>query len=269
MDIQEFEQLVDVAHAMADAARGPVLRYFRSEDLTADTKLAGGFDPVTIADRESEAAMRAVLARMRPQDGVRGEEDADVVGGSGLTWVLDPIDGTRAFISGAPVFGVLIALHDGNRPILGVIDQPYIGERFVGALIGAAPGADLLRGAEGRSLSTRRRNLADATLLSTFPEVGRPQDREGFEAVRDRAKLTRYGLDCYGYALVAMGQADLVIEAGLHAYDIQAPKAVIEAAGGVVTNWRGGSCDEGGQVLAAGSAALHAEALSLLAAYAD
>ena len=111
--------------------------------------------------------------------------------------------------------------------------------------------------------------VTEATLLSTFPEVGREQDRLGFETVRDRVRLTRYGLDCYGYALVAMGQADLVIEAGLHAYDIQAPKAVIEAAGGVVTNWRGGSCDDGGQVLAAGSEALHAEALDLLAPFAD
>ena len=269
MNHQEFEDLVDVAHALADAARVPVLRHFRSDGLTADNKLSGGFDPVTIADRESEAAMRDVLARLRPQDGILGEEQDALEGTSGLTWVLDPIDGTRAFISGAPVFGVLIALNDGTRPILGVIDQPYIGERFTGALQGAAPGADLLRGDAGRSLHTRTRGLADATLLSTFPEVGSPEERLGFEAVRDQAKLTRYGLDCYGYALVAMGQADLVIEAGLHAYDIQAPKAVIEAAGGVVTNWRGGSCDDGGQVLAAGSKALHEEVLGLLAPFAN
>ena len=269
MNHQEFEDLVEVAHALADAARGPVLKHFRSDELTADNKLSGGFDPVTIADRESEAAMRAVLAKLRPQDGILGEEDERAEGTSGLTWVLDPIDGTRAFISGAPVFGVLIAVHDGTRPILGVIDQPYIGERFIGALGGEAPGSDLLRGDTGRSLHTRSRVLSEATLLSTFPEVGEEQDRLGFEAVRDRVKLTRYGLDCYGYALVAMGQADLVIEAGLHAYDIQAPKAVIEAAGGVVTNWRGGSCDDGGQVLAAGSKALHAEVLRLLEPFAQ
>ncbi len=265
----EYETLVEVAHALADAARTPILRHFRSEDLVADNKLAGGFDPVTIADRESEMAMRAVLARLRPDDGILGEEHAATAGSTGLTWVLDPIDGTRAFISGAPVFGVLIAVHDGERPILGMIDQPYIGERFIGALGGPTPGADFLRGGEGRSLLTRTRALADATLLSTFPEVGAEKDRLGFEAVRDAAKLTRYGLDCYGYALVAMGQADLVIEAGLHAYDIQGPMAVVQAAGGVVTNWRGRPCDQGGQVLAAGSVDLHAEALALLAPYAD
>ena len=260
---------LDVAHLLADAARAAILPHFRASGLLSENKLAEGFDPVTVADRAAEQAMRALLAEHRPEDGIWGEEFGQSRSDNGRQWVLDPIDGTRGFVSGTPTWGVLIALSQAGAPTLGVIDQPYIGERFVGALIGAAPGADLLRGAEGRSLTTRHRNLADATLLSTFPEVGRPQDREGFEAVRDRAKLTRYGLDCYGYALVAMGQADLVIEAGLHAYDIQAPKAVIEAAGGVVTNWRGGSCDEGGQVLAAGSAALHAEALSLLAAYAD
>ena len=201
MDQHEFEDLVEVAHALADAARGPVLKHFRSDELTADNKLAGGFDPVTIADRESEAAMRAVLAKMRPADGILGEEAERIEGTSGLTWVLDPIDGTRAFISGAPVFGVLIALHDGTRPILGVIDQPYIGERFIGVPGAETPGADLLRGDTGRSLHTRSRALAEATLLSTFPEVGSAKDRQGFEAVRDRAKLTRYGLDCYGYAL--------------------------------------------------------------------
>ena len=269
LENQDFEKLVGIAHAMADAAREPVLRHFRSHALTADSKLESGFDPVTVADRESEAAMRAMLAKHRPEDGILGEEEADLTGTSGLTWVLDPIDGTRAFISGAPVFGVLIALNDGARPILGVIDQPYIDERFIGVLGGPSPGAVLLRGEDRRVLTTRSRPLADATLLSTFPEVGRAHDRRGFEAVRDRVKLTRYGLDCYGYALVAMGQVDLVIEAGLHAYDIQGPKALIEAAGGIVTNWRGGSCDDGGQVLAAGSKALHGEVLELLQPFAD
>ncbi|MEM7269973.1 MAG: inositol monophosphatase family protein [Pseudomonadota bacterium] len=270
MTDEEFEALVETAHALADAARGPILTHFRSDTLTADNKLQAGFDPVTVADREAELAMRAVLAAMRPDDGIFGEEQGRNEGSTGLIWVLDPIDGTRAFIAGAPVFGVLIGLFYGTRPILGVVDQPYIGERFVGALAGGSPGADLLRGNEARSIHTRRGvALKDATILSTFPEVGRDQDRLGFEAVRDQAQLTRYGLDCYGYMLVAIGQADLVIEAGLNAYDIQGPMAVVEAAGGVVTNWRGGPCHEGGQVIAAGSREIHEEALALLAPYAD
>lgn len=266
MNHPELGDLIAVAHALADAARAPILEHFRRADLAADNKAAEDFDPVTIADKAAETAMRAVLAKRRPQDGVLGEEHGAVAGSSGLTWVLDPIDGTRAFIAGAPVFGVLIAVHDGARPILGVIDQPYIGERFVGG-----PNiAELIRGETRRPLATRKgRALSEATVLTTFPEVGRDQDRAGFQAVAQRARLTRYGLDCYGYALVALGQSDLVIEAGLFAYDIQAPIAVVEAAGGRVTNWRGGSCDQGGQAVASGDPALHEEALALLAPYAD
>lgn len=268
MTDDEFDALAEVGHAMADAARAPILAHFRSEALSADNKDAAGFDPVTAADRGAEAAMRAVLAVRRPDDAILGEEEGRKTGTTGLTWVLDPIDGTRAFISGAPTFGSLIALHDGRRPILGMIDQPYIGERFVGALAGARPGAALIRGGETRPLRTRRRGLSEATLFTTFPEVGTPRERAGFEAVGARVRLIRYGLDCYAYALVALGQVDLVIEAGLNAYDIQGPKAVIEAAGGVVTDWTGGSCDDGGRALAAGSPELHAEALEILAPFA-
>ncbi|MEX2518011.1 MAG: inositol monophosphatase family protein [Paracoccaceae bacterium] len=269
----EIEDLLGVAHAMADAARAPVMRHFRAVDLSADNKRVDGFDPVTIADREAELAMRAVLAKARPQDAILGEEAAPKAGSSGLTWVIDPIDGTRSFLCGAPVFGVLIALHDGARPILGIIDQPYIGERFIGVppgvADGAPPHAEMVRGAGRRALSVRPpRPLGEATLLSTFPEVGTAQERAGFESVSRRARLTRYGLDCYGYALLALGQVDLVIEAGLQPYDVQAPIAVVQAAGGIVSDWRGRPADQGGQVIAASDAALHREALALLAPFA-
>ncbi len=262
---EEIAGLVEVAEAVADAARGPALRWFRSASLSADDKGEGRFDPVTEADREAEAAMRAVLAARRPDDGVLGEEHAAKAGVSGLSWTLDPIDGTRAFLCGAPVFTTLIALHDGARPRIGVIDQPFTGERLIGG-----PGrAEWRRGAEARPLGVRKgRSLSEAILLSTFPEVGTATERAGFEAVRDRVRLTRYGLDGYGYALVALGQADLVIEAGLQPYDVQAPIAVIEAAGGLVTDWKGRPVDQGGKVIAAGDAALHAEALALLAPFA-
>lgn len=260
------QDLLSVANALADAARGPILRHFRSADLSADNKLTAGFDPVTIADKEAEAAMRAVLATRRPDDGIFGEEAGQTPGTSGLTWVLDPIDGTRGFLAGAPVFGVLIAVHDGKRPILGVIDQPYIGERFTGW----SEGATLTRGEQTRDLRTRRGvPLDQAIVMTTFPEVGTPQDKAGFDAVANGAKLVRYGMDCYAYALVALGQVDLVIESGLNAYDIQGPIGVVEAAGGIVTNWRGGPCDQGGQAIAAGCPALHAEALKRLAPFAE
>ncbi|WP_246209764.1 histidinol-phosphatase [Pikeienuella piscinae] len=265
MTYPHIDDLLKTAHALADAARAPILRHFRSAELSADNKRPGGFDPVTAADREAETAMRAVLAEMRPDDAILGEEAGASAGTSGLTWVLDPIDGTRAFLCGAPVFGVLIAVHDGARPLLGVIDQPFTGERFTGA-----PGiAELTRGTEKRALSVRRgRGLENAILLTTFPEVGTERDAAGFAAVRDRVLLTRYGLDCYGYALLALGQVDLVIEAGLQSYDIQAPITVVEAAGGVVTDWRGGPADQGGQAIAAGDPALHRAALDLLAPFA-
>ncbi len=261
-------ELTDVAHALADAARAPILTHFRSDTLTADNKLAIGFDPVTVADRAAEAAMRAVLAARRPDDAIHGEEEGRSAGTSGLTWVLDPIDGTRAFLCGAPTFGVLIAVHNGTRPILGIIDQPHIGERFIG-LPGSGLPAQLWRAGQSRTLRTRHGTaICDAILLTTFPEVGSKREAEAFHALSADMRLTRYGLDCYGYALIALGQVDLVVEAGLNAYDIQGPMAVIEAAGGVVTDWRGGPCDQGGQVLAAGCPALHAEVLKRLTPYA-
>ncbi|MFW8636937.1 histidinol-phosphatase [Cribrihabitans pelagius] len=252
---------LEVAHRMADAARAAILPYFRAEGLEAENKLSSGFDPVTAADRAAEQAMRAVLAELRPRDGILGEEFGAAKGSSGRTWVLDPIDGTRAFLSGTPTWGVLIALSDHSGPVLGVIDQPYTGERFTGA-----PGVAAMTGPLGeRRLRARPpRPLEEAILFTTFPEVGTPAERAAFERVAAEARLTRYGTDCYAYALLAAGQIDLVIEAGLNAYDIQAPIAVIEAAGGLVTSWQGGPAHDGGQVLAAANPEIHAAALKLL-----
>ena len=253
--------LWSVAERMADAARAAILPHFRADGLTTENKLAGGFDPVTVADRAAETAMRSVLAELRPYDGILGEEHGSVDGTSGLTWVLDPIDGTRGFISGTPTWGVLIALSDDTGPIMGVIDQPYVGERFMGGLGRCGwtgPGrADALR-----TKSTR--DLSQAILFTTFPEVGTDAQRQAFQRVANEVKLTRYGCDCYAYALLAAGQIDIVIEAGLNAYDIQAPIAVIQAAGGVVTQWDGSPAHEGGTALAAATPELHAAALALL-----
>lgn len=251
------------AHALADAARPAVLAHFRQPGLEAANKEASGFDPVTAADHAGEDAIRARLAALRPQDAVLGEERGAQGGSSGLTWVIDPIDGTRGFLSGTPTWGVLIALSDEQGPLLGVIDQPYIGERFYGGL-----GMAQMDGPQGRrALATRpARPLSEAVLFTTFPEVGSAEERSAFQRVAEKSRLTRYGMDCYAYALLAAGQIDLVIEAGLQAYDIQAPIAVIEAAGGCVTNWQGGPAHAGGQVLAAANPQIHAEALALLSA---
>ncbi len=253
--------LVETAHALADIARTATLLHFRKAGLTADSKETGRFDPVTVADRLAEDRMRAALALRRPDDGILGEEYGAVAGSSGLTWVLDPIDGTRGYLSGTPTWGVLISVADAHGPIYGLIDQPYIRERFEGGF-----GRARVVGPSGEAALACRaaRPLSDAIMLSTFPEIGTAREHTAFRRVADRVKLVRYGMDCYGYALVAAGQIDLVIEAGLQPYDVQAPIAVIEAAGGVVTNWQGGPCHNGGQVLAAANRAIHAEALALL-----
>jgi histidinol phosphatase-like enzyme (inositol monophosphatase family) len=254
------DDLRAVAAEMADVARIATLAHFRTA-LTAETKEAARFDPVTVADRESEAAMRAVLARRRPDDAILGEEMAATAGTSGLTWVLDPIDGTRAYLSGTPTWGVLIAVADDEGPLHGIIDQPYIGERFEGGL-----GPARVVGPTGtRPLASRPpRPLGEAILFTTFPEIGTEAERAAFARVAGQVRLVRYGMDCYAYALVAAGQIDLVIEAGLQAYDVAAPIAVIEAAGGIVTDWEGRPAHHGGRVLAAANAEVHAAALALL-----
>lgn len=259
----EAADLVATAHALADAAREATLMHFRQAGLSAETKEVGRFDPVTVADRLSEERMRAILEARRPQDAILGEEYGTKPGTSGLTWVLDPIDGTRGYLSGTPTWGVLVAVSDADGPIYGIIDQPYIRERFEGGL-----GRAEVNGPMGRAALKVRgaRDLAEAILFTTFPEVGTADEGAAFRRVASGAKLVRYGTDCYAYALLAAGQIDLVIEAGLQAYDVQAPIAVIEAAGGVMTDWRGGPVHQGGQVLAASCPALHARALALLQA---
>lgn len=261
-DSPDARALWALADRLADAARAAVLPFFRTADLAADSKEDGRFDPVTAADRAAEDAIRAILAAERPADAILGEERGAAAGTSGLTWVIDPIDGTRAFLAGAPTWGVLVALADGDGPFLGVIDQPHIGERFRGGL-----GRAELAGPHGtRPLATRAaRPLDQAILLSTFPEIGTPAERAAFQRVAGAVRLVRYGLDCYAYGLIAAGQVDLVIEAGLAPYDVAAPIAVIEAAGGIVTDWRGGPAHQGGQILAAANPAVHAAALALLA----
>ncbi|NNE79525.1 MAG: histidinol-phosphatase [Silicimonas sp.] len=256
----DFSELWPIAERLAEAARVETLKHFRAFDLTADSK-AADFDPVTIADRNAEAAMRAILQDLRPNDGILGEEFGITEGTSGLTWVLDPIDGTRGYISGTPTWGVLIALSDAKGPILGVIDQPYIGERFLGG-----GGRAEVTGPQGTNrLGVRRTiDLNAATLFTTFPEVGNASEGAAFRRVAEQVRLTRYGCDCYAYALLAAGQIDLVIEAELAAYDIQAPIAVIEAAGGIVTDWEGGSVHQGGRAIAAATPELHKAAMAVL-----
>jgi len=248
------------ANELADAARGAILPHFRTGGA-CDNKGKGVFDPVTEADRAAERVMREMIARAFPEHGVLGEEFDRIPSRSGYEWVLDPIDGTRAFIAGLPTWGVLIALAYEGQPIVGIMDQPYLDERYRGW----RADADAVVRGEQRALRARNcARLSDAVLSTTSPDLFRDAEALVFARIRERAKLTRYGYDCYAYAMIAAGHMDCVIESGLKPFDIQALIPILEGAGGGVCTWRGDNAAQGGQVIAFGDQRVREEALTLL-----
>ncbi|MGK2873439.1 MAG: histidinol-phosphatase [Alphaproteobacteria bacterium] len=267
MQDAELRTLIEFAGTLADAAGAVILPHFRSTLDVDNKKNDGKFDPVTIADRDAEQAIRTRIMSANPEHGILGEEFGALESSNGLTWCIDPIDGTRAFIMGLPQWGVLIALHDGAAPVLGIMDQPFTGERFIGSRLGAHATRN------GKSTPMRTRAcaaLADAVLTTTHPGAfGKTSEHDAYLRVAAHTRMHRYGGDCYSYAMLAHGLIDLVIETALQPYDIQALIPIIQAAGGVITNWRGGPADQGGQVIAAGDARAHALALEILKADAE
>lgn len=249
------------ANKLADTAGRVILPFFRQRiDVTDKGK--GYFDPVTAADKGAEEAIRAVIKAEQPQDGILGEEYGEEKGAGARRWVLDPVDGTRAFIAGQPMWGTLIALEEDERPVLGVLDQPFLEERFIGH-----DGQATLRDRTGtRPLAVRRcAGLPEAVICTTHPFLHFGDDmRERYFRVERAALLSRYGGDCYAYALVAMGFVDLVIEADLKRWDVAAIIPIIEGAGGVISDWQGRPCHHGGPVIASGDLRVHAQALKLL-----
>ncbi|TDR94011.1 histidinol-phosphatase [Enterovirga rhinocerotis] len=238
-----------------------ILPFFRTA-LTALDKSSGGvFDPVTEADKAAEVAMRRLIKASFPEHGIVGEEFGSEREDAELVWVLDPIDGTRAFMSGLPLWGTLIGLLRGGRAAYGMMHQPFIGERFFGD-----GGSASYRGPHGnRTLHTRRcASLAEATLSTTSPTLFKSEEAGRYGAVEERVKLTRYGYDCYAYCMLAAGHLDIVVEAGLKPYDIVALVPIIEGAGGIVTTWTGDRPEKGGTIVASGDRRLHEEALALL-----
>jgi myo-inositol-1(or 4)-monophosphatase len=257
-----IDEYVDFACHVAHLAGERILPFFRSEIAIDNKSAGGGFDPVTEADRAAEDVIRGEIARRFPGHSIVGEEHGQTDGDAGLTWVIDPIDGTRSFIIGQLHWGVLISLNDGKRPIAGVMHQPFVAETFVGF-----PGAaEWRRGNARRPLRTRRcARLQNAVACTTHPDqFETPTERAAFGMVKANARLVRYGGDCYSYALLAMGLVDLVIESGLRPYDVQALIPIVEGAGGVMTDWRGGPADQGGQVIAAGDPNLYRAVLDIL-----
>ncbi|MBK8543676.1 MAG: histidinol-phosphatase [Caulobacteraceae bacterium] len=261
MPTHDTTRLIAFADTLADAARETILPYFRAKHSVANKLDDGRFDPVTDADQAAERAMLAQIEREFPDHGVLGEEYGERAGKSGYQWILDPIDGTRAFISGLPTWGVLIGLYYEGRPLIGVMDQPFTQERYRGWMDGAnattRAGTHPIRARSCGSLS-------NATLSTTSPDLFEDDEARAWSNVRREAKLARYGLDCYAYAMIAAGHMDGVLESNLKPFDIAALIPIITGAGGGVCAWDGGDASQGGRVLAFGDTRVRDEALKLL-----
>ena len=254
----ELDSFLALAAELADAAGAAIRPYFRQK-IAIEEK--SDLSPVTAADRGAEAAMRRLIAARFPEHGIIGEEFGREREDAEFVWVLDPIDGTKSFISGVPLFGTLIALARHGRPILGIIDQPISRERWVGA-------AGRPTTFNGQAIHCRAcGSLGAGTVFSTSPDMFKGADAAAHARVARAVKLVRYGADCYAYGLLALGLIDLVIEASLKPYDFMAMVAIVEGAGGLATDWQGRPLDlaSDGRVLVAGDARAHQQALALLA----
>ena len=260
MSVVELGRFMD---DLAEASGKAIMPFFRAQ-FSLEDKARGGspFDPVTEADRAAEVVLRAMIAKAFPSHGILGEEFGTERADAECVWVLDPIDGTRAFISGLPTWGTLIGLTRHGVPVRGMMHQPFLHERFTGD----GHAARLRSPAGERTLRTRRcGDLSQAILATTDPRLfaaGEEADR--FRAVEAQVRLSRYGADCYAYCMLAAGQIDLVIEAGLKPYDICALVPIVEGAGGRITTWDGGPAAGGGRIVAAGDPRLHEAALKVL-----
>jgi len=251
---------------LADTASDMILPFFRTA-LGAEDKNAGGmFDPVTEADHAAEAAMRRLIEDTFPHHGIIGEEFGSIRSEAEFVWVLDPIDGTKSFIAGMPIWGSLIGLLHNGSPTYGMMVQPFTRERFIGDGRRAhwrGPGLD--HAIVERRLKTRAcAALAGATLVTTSPLFYSEEKLEAFRRVEARVRLSRYGGDCYAFAMLAAGHVDCVIEAGLKTYDIAPLVPIIEGASGIVTDWDGASATRGGDIVASCNRKIHEEVLTLL-----
>ncbi|MEM1366394.1 MAG: histidinol-phosphatase [Pseudomonadota bacterium] len=245
---------------LAALSAAETLPRFRSR-LSVDNKLeqAGGdeFDPVTEADREAERVIRQAISAQYPNDKILGEEFGTNNNDAADGWIIDPVDGTRAFICGVPMWGTLVGRHEADHMVAGLMHQPFTGESYV-----ATPeGAWLVRNGEETVLHTSKETqLSRAKMHTTSPRIFSPDTQAPYDRVEAACRLPRYGCDCYGYALLAAGHIDLVVEAGLQTYDIAPMIPIIEGAGGVVRTWDGGNAKGGGNVIAAATEALYEEA---------
>jgi histidinol phosphatase-like enzyme (inositol monophosphatase family) len=263
--MQSTEEVIspDFLRRLAAVAARETLPRFRLPGAVVN-KIAGGFDPVTEADRETEKALRALIRSEYPGHGVLGEEYGNEGADAELVWVIDPIDGTRSFISGIPLWGTLVGLTRDGDAVAGMMAQPFIGELFYSTGNGA-----FYEGPHGQTqlATSATKDLADATLFTTTPAIFEADRRSSYDLLEKQVRLARYGTDCYAYCMLAAGQIDCVVEAGLYPYDIVALIPIIEQAGGVVTDWDGGPAERGGGIVAAANATLHAQIMACLHGY--
>jgi myo-inositol-1(or 4)-monophosphatase len=256
------EGLIAFANRLADASGSVIRPFFRQPIDVAHKPGHRAFDPVTEADKGGERAIRAIIERERPDDGILGEEYGEKQSRNGLRWVLDPVDGTRAFITGRHEWGSLIALEENETPVLGILDQPVLGERF----LGVNERAVLMENGHRSALKVRQCDrMADAILCATDPSAYFDiQQQEGFARVKAATRMTRYGGDCYLFAALAMGFVDIIIEAGFNRWDVAALIPLVEGAGGIITAWDGSDCRDGKTILACGDRGIHQDAMKLL-----
>lgn len=246
------------AHRLADASGEVLRRYFRTPIAVSDKE---DLSPVTAADREAESVIRGLIEKAFPDHGVIGEEFEPVRAQADYVWIVDPLDGTKSFITGKPLFGTLIALLHRGAPLLGLMDHPAMGERWIA-------GAGVPTRCNGAPVRVRRcPDISKAVLYTTSPDAFEGRDREAFARLRDAVRLAMYGGDCYAYGLLASGFVDIVVEPDLGPDDFFPLAPVVEHAGGLMTDWSGArlTMKSDGRVIAAGDPALHARALALLA----
>jgi histidinol phosphatase-like enzyme (inositol monophosphatase family) len=259
------EKLVAFAQRLADASGAAIRPFFRQRIAVTHKPGVHAFDPVTEADKGAERAIRAIIDRERPTDAILGEEFGEKPAGdpgNKWRWVLDPVDGTRAFITGRHEWGSLIALEHDGVPVLGILDQPVLGERF----LGVNGRALLLEGEKRTALKVREcADLKDAILCVTDPfSYFSSEQAAAFQRVSKCARLTRYSGDCYLFAALALGFVDIVIEAGFKPWDVAALIPLVNGAGGIITSWDGEDCRDGKTILACGDRRIHQAAMALL-----
>jgi histidinol phosphatase-like enzyme (inositol monophosphatase family) len=257
-------ELEPFLHQLCDAASVETMRLFRQPmDVVNKDEIKGdsSFDPVTLADKAAEKVIRELIKKHYPEHGILGEEFGEENIDAQFCWIIDPIDGTRSYISGLPLWGTLIGLYENGVPIAGIMHQPFTGERY----LSDGSQSKLVHMNKSKNIhGSSTQSVSDCLLLTTSPKLFEGDELEAYERVEHACKLSRYGTDCYAYVLVASGQVDLVVESKLFIYDIAALIPIVENAGGKVTDWQGNSAAQGGQILAAGNTDVHQQAIELL-----